>query len=1177
MNYLKKISSMVLSVALVLTCVVTPAVSVNAAGVNTVLHTLFTEMVDPVTPEQLVYDSAREANLDASGMIASNWKYFSAISGTQYGFPALQKNVHRAYFNFKAGNGYTEDEAARAYLPGREVVSYGMRFFTHAGGWGAFVNSISSYTNTASLTLKISIGKESYLKDSYVYMKSLKNGVHSFTAIKLEDKYYTSSDIGKPVTLSIPVKDFANPDENAHIINGGFEPEFFAGAGYMMVNPTSDEEGWVAYDDLYVCNVEAPAFLKAENTTDVKTELTWEPSASDIIGYRVYRNGEMIVETTDTSYVDSSLVPGENYSYAVYAVDKYGAMSVPSNYVDIYTSSVGAPLNFKAESSFADVLKAHLSWEIPAYGMPIGYEVYRDGEMIGETEADVMEYDDIDEDMQEDSFHTYYVKAKSESDISMASESKYILVTYIGYPDGVTVDASGSDIKVSWGNIESAREYRVYRNGEAIATVPAGTSEYTDTKWNYSTAYTYYVRSVSATGRESGDSKRITTIMYPQDQKSDMIFEDRTTSDYYINSVGSSATETVDTEYALGNKSARVTVSSGSFNAEGLAFVASSKLDLTQRRANGSRLEFFVYAEDTELLENVMVGFGCDSDLLGGKKYTARCGVNISDYVTQYGFWNYVSIPLSVFPISGTYAESISSSRLQTMKYSEIKEIDFYSSTPHYLADKSFYIDDVKFADFSQPTIQKVTTYDGTEIISGAVIPTTTKALNFTFDSNIDAESLAGNISLKSADSLFSTDCSAINNVITVNMPSAIQKQTAYMVEFNGIKSVSGAVVNNAAFDFSTDNTDSDNKTEMSDTEYVTFDSVNVTRGKNANIRLALSSDNAKSAPISALDVTVKYDADILGVISKDSVSLAGSLKDAASVTVDNNSGVINIKIEKGATSYTIGSYIADIAFIAKRAGSSDIAVSGTLTQAAPEKNVAIAQKSAASVVVTTYNEGSSSGSSGGGSFGGGRGEATAKGETFVPTTDSNNTNNASKRMFSDSAEVLWAEKAIESLGADGKINGYEDGTFKPLRTVTREEFVAMIVRALSQTDETAVSDLSDVDESAWYAPAVATAQKLGITEGRGGAFGVGEAITRQDMCTMLARAAEACKISLRNAYATTIFADSDSIADYAKDCVSALQRAGIVNGTDGNMFAPADVVNRAMAAKVIYMLMQLK
>ncbi|MBO5929811.1 MAG: S-layer homology domain-containing protein [Clostridia bacterium] len=46
---------------------------------------------------------------------------------------------------------------------------------------------------------------------------------------------------------------------------------------------------------------------------------------------------------------------------------------------------------------------------------------------------------------------------------------------------------------------------------------------------------------------------------------------------------------------------------------------------------------------------------------------------------------------------------------------------------------------------------------------------------------------------------------------------------------------------------------------------------------------------------------------------------------------------------------------------------------------------------------------------------------------------------------FSDLAENHWAYQNIMTLVEEGTINGYEDGTFRPSKTVTRAEFVKMI------------------------------------------------------------------------------------------------------------------------------------
>ena len=1174
MRLFKKLTSFVMSAVVAAACIGIPGVSVYAKGADTLLYEMYSDKPDATSPTEIYQCSA-------GGINSTRWQYFSYTDGTKYGYDKSAGNVVYCLINISKDDiwGGTDEMAAETHIAGREYVSMGTYLLWHTNGrWNAYTVSLNDYKDTATVTANVSFAKASYIKDAYLYMRSTSNGIYSYTAVKLSDKYLTESDEGRAVRVSIPLSEFLGNNNENYIINDGFNPAYFSSMGIMLVNPTSEEKGYIAFDDMRICNVEAPKNFVVTKSTDTTAEFIWDESASDIDHYNVYRNGEKIGETSDTKYSDTSLAPGGTYEYSICAVDKYGAMSPMTESVSVYASYIGAPQNFAAESSFADSLRAHLTWEVPEYGTALGYEVYRDGRIIAETDANTLMYDDKYEDtLSENTFHTYYVKAKSSMDSSMPTDSISVLITFIGYPVHVSVTEDNGSAVIEWSEIASADRYDIYRNSECIATVEKDTLKYIDTTREYSKAYTYYLCAVNESGKSSLPSQKITNIKYEPQKKFEDIFTDSAADNYSLNSIGMSKASTNETTYAIGKRSVCVNIAGGSFDYEGAAFTTVNPIDVTTRRANGGRLEFFVYADEPEKLKNVKVALGSLSDKLSDKTYTVRTSVNLADYIENYGNWSYVSIPLGDFPATGTYSAFLGTNRPAPAKFDKITEIDIYTDTAHYYSENVIYADDVKFADFDSPKLVSASLSDGTQITNGDKISAKTSQIDMKFDTPIDTESLAGCASVNSAESVISAGAAPTESAdtIRVTFESALKADTTYTVKLSGLRSANGTAIPDVTFDILTDS-ESQAPTEMADTEYVTFDSVNVTRGKNTKIRLALGSGNAKSTPVSALDVTVKYDSDILGVSGKDSVSLAGALKNAE-VTVDKNNGTINIKIDKDTLSYTIGSYIADITFSAIRAGSSDIAVSGTLTQAAPEKTVTVTQNSIPRVVVTTYTESSHSGSSGGGSFGGGRSEGTAKPNGSVTVTDNTIGGNSSKRIFADSAEVLWAEKAIEELGKEGKINGYEDGTFKPLKEVTREEFVSMIIRALSEVDETAVSDLSDVDSSEWYAPAVATAQKLGITEGMGGTFGVGELITRQDMCTMLTRAANVCKISLSSNYNTVLFADFESVADYAKESVSALQRAGIINGVEENRFAPTENVNRAMAAKVIYMLSQLK
>ena len=79
----------------------------------------------------------------------------------------------------------------------------------------------------------------------------------------------------------------------------------------------------------------APASTPASATGSHKVVLNWTASPSAVVGYNVYRapsqgsfvqlNSQPIAGLT---YTDSTVQPGQTYSYAVAAVDKNGVQSI---------------------------------------------------------------------------------------------------------------------------------------------------------------------------------------------------------------------------------------------------------------------------------------------------------------------------------------------------------------------------------------------------------------------------------------------------------------------------------------------------------------------------------------------------------------------------------------------------------------------------------------------------------------------------------------------------------------------------------------------------------------------------------------------------------------------------------------------------------------------------------
>ena len=143
---------------------------------------------------------------------------------------------------------------------------------------------------------------------------------------------------------------------------------------------------------------------------------------------------------------------------------------------------------------------------------------------------------------------------------------------------------------------------------------------------------------------------------------------------------------------------------------------------------------------------------------------------------------------------------------------------------------------------------------------------------------------------------------------------------------------------------------------------------------------------------------------------------------------------------------------------------------------------------------------------------------------------------------------------------------------FDPNGTVTREQFIKMLVLAFNLTEKTDEMNFEDVNENDWYGEYVNIAYASGITKGdETGNFGAGKPLSREDAAVFVNRAVEALGKVLPQTAEEAEFAYTSDIAEYAKESVLTMQTSGIMNGIDGGKFSPKDVCTRAMAAKIIY------
>lgn len=172
---------------------------------------------------------------------------------------------------------------------------------------------------------------------------------------------------------------------------------------------------------------------------------------------------------------------------------------------------------------------------------------------------------------------------------------------------------------------------------------------------------------------------------------------------------------------------------------------------------------------------------------------------------------------------------------------------------------------------------------------------------------------------------------------------------------------------------------------------------------------------------------------------------------------------------------------------------------------------------------------------------------------------------------FTDLEGYNWAATQIETIRLLGIVSGKSDKAFAPADSVTRAEFLAMLVRLFGFNAGADVKTFTDVSADDWFYDAVNAASSLGIAYGyENGAFDPNAVITREDMAVFAKRALDAAGIDPDHGI-TGVFSDDGDISDYAHDAVMYMSAIGAINGMGDGTFAPRATANRAQAAVIIY------
>lgn len=161
-----------------------------------------------------------------------------------------------------------------------------------------------------------------------------------------------------------------------------------------------------------------------------------------------------------------------------------------------------------------------------------------------------------------------------------------------------------------------------------------------------------------------------------------------------------------------------------------------------------------------------------------------------------------------------------------------------------------------------------------------------------------------------------------------------------------------------------------------------------------------------------------------------------------------------------------------------------------------------------------------------------------------------------------------WGESAIQAMAQKGSIKGYEDGTFKPDKTISRSEFLAIAIRSC-YPDYTPAGEGDN-----WWAGEYNKAIEKGIIyESEMPRSEMDVPIRREEMTMIMVRCAEG-KGERLNDYSLPVvntLKDYKDTGEYYRSYLIKAYNSGLIAGKPGYIFDAQGSATRAEATTVLY------
>ncbi|MBR2715952.1 MAG: leucine-rich repeat protein [Ruminococcus sp.] len=281
--------------------------------------------------------------------------------------------------------------------------------------------------------------------------------------------------------------------------------QYYAYTGFTVIGLASSlaDEYAKAYGVKYANGLSAPEITSVTNTNS-GIKINFEKLSGMSGYYRVYRKTagttwSKLADVTTASYTDTTAKAGTKYTYTVKFIGYDGTTSLYDK-TGLSTTRLVTPSGVKTES-IENGVKLTWSKVAGATKYRVYYKTSSGWKGIGDTSSNSFVHTAV----KNNTSYTYTVKAFDKANNSSSFNSKGWSIKYLETPRITSVTNAQNGVKITWGKVAGAENYRVYVK---TSTGWKGLGNTTSTSYTYTgvsskNAMTYTVRCMSKDGKKT--------------------------------------------------------------------------------------------------------------------------------------------------------------------------------------------------------------------------------------------------------------------------------------------------------------------------------------------------------------------------------------------------------------------------------------------------------------------------------------------------------------------------------------------------------------------------------------------------------------------------------------------------------------------------------------------------